>query len=251
MSMNGVENDVIDARIFAAKRAARRRLFAVLVGLLLGVAGCDRNAPEGGERSQSQASASEAAAGEKVPKPGPGEKVCFQCNGIGQTTCPVCKDGFTDCPGPCLKLSKGTWEHMHVDGHPDTDVWQNFHQANGTSQAWNQGHVGEVIEMRGGVAVNTGKCPVCGGRGKVACKACSGTARLVCPICEGKKVVPENWTAFNNPKVKNPPTMIQLKDGRTFYGKIESRLGAIVYVRTESGKQEEFQARDIISPVAK
>ena len=45
---------------------------------------------------------------------------------------------------------------MHVDGHPDTDVWQRFHQVNGTSQFWNQSHVGDVIEMRGGLAVNIG-----------------------------------------------------------------------------------------------
>lgn len=101
------------------------------------------------------------------------------------------------------------------------------------------------------MAVEIGKCPVCGVRGKVACKVCNGTGKSVCPICEGKKVVPESWTAFNNPKLKNPPPMIQLRDGRRISGKIESRLGGLVYVRTESGKQEELQAQDIVSPAAK
>ncbi len=250
--MNGSDNKVMDADILPAKSAGGQRLFVVLLALVLGGTGCDQKPPEGAERLQSQAAASDAASA-GVVKPGAGEKVCFQCNGTGQTTCfsPGCKDGWVDCPGPCLKLSKGTWEHMHVDGHPDTDVWQRFHQADGTSQWWNQGHVGEVIEMRAGMAVDIGKCPVCGGRGRVSCKACNGTGKSMCPICEGKKVVPDSWTAFNNPKLKNPPAMIQLKDGRTIFGKIESRLGATVYVRTESGKQEEFQARDIVSPATK
>ena len=154
---------------------------------------------------------------------------------------------WVDCPGPCLKLSRGTWEHMHVDGHPDTDVWQRFHQVNGTSEFWNQNHVGEVVEMRAGMAVNIGKCTVCGGKAKVKCSVCGGTGRLTCPICEGKGFVPETWTAFSNPKQKNPPNLIQLKDGRTIYAKIETRIGSRVYIRTESGKQEELLADDIVS----
>jgi hypothetical protein len=136
---------------------------------------------------------------------------------------------------------------MHVDNHPDTDLWQTFHQADGTSRSWNQGHLGEVIEMRVGMAVNIGKCTVCGGKAKVKCAACGGTGRLACPICEGKKFVPETWTAFNNPKQKNPPKAIQLKDGRTIYAKIESRVGSRIYIRTEAGKQEELLADDIVA----
>jgi len=181
--------------------------------------------------------------------PPKGMKVCFQCSGSDKAVCltPGCKDGWVDCPGPCLKLSRGPWEHMHVDGHPDTDVWQRFHQVDGTSMSWNQNHVGDVIEMRAGMAVNIGKCTVCGGKGKVKCSVCDGTGRVACPICEGKGFVPETWTAFSNPKQKNPPNLIQLKDGRKIYAKIETRIGSRVYIRTESGKQEEFLADDIVS----
>jgi hypothetical protein len=181
--------------------------------------------------------------------PPKGMKVCFQCGGSDKAVCltPGCKDGWVECPGPCLKLSRGTWEHMHVDGHPDTDVWQSFHQVNGTSTSWNQNHVGDVIEMRAGMAVNIGKCTVCGGKGKVKCSVCDGTGRVACPICEGKGFVPETWTAFSNPKQKNPPNLIQLKDGRKIYAKIETRIGSRVYIRTESGKQEELLADDIVS----
>jgi hypothetical protein len=138
---------------------------------------------------------------------------------------------------------------MHVDGHPDTDVWQRFHQADGTSQFWNQNHKGEVIEMRAGMAVNIGKCPVCGGTAKVKCTECDGKGQLICRICDGKRFVPEAWTAFNNPKQKNPPNLIQMKDGRKIYAKIETRIGSRVYVRTEAGKQEELLADDIVTTV--
>lgn len=207
--------------------------------LVLCATGCDRIGLGQGNH----------AATANAPK---GMKVCFQCNGSHQTVClaPGCKDGWVDCPGPCLKLSKGTWEHMHVDGHPDTDVWQRFHQVDETSRFWNQGHVGEVVEMRAGMAVDIGKCTVCGGKGTVKCAACGGTGRLTCQICEGKGSVPETWTAFNNPKQKNPPKMIQLKDGRTIYGKVESRVGPRVFVRSEAGKQEELVADEIVSTVA-
>jgi hypothetical protein len=178
-----------------------------------------------------------------------GTKTCFNCGGSGKAACsaPGCKKGFVDCPGPCLKLSRGTWEHMHVEGHSDSDVWQRFQQSDGTSRSWNQGHVGQVIEMQGGQAVNIGNCKICGGTGKVKCSECAGTGEIPCSICDGKKFVPENWTAFNNPKLKNPPKTIQLKDGRTIMGKIESRVGSVVYIRTESGKQEEVSAQNIVS----
>ena len=202
--------------------------------LAMVMAGCDRTGLNQSNRAQT---------------PPKGMKVCFQCGGSDKTVCltPGCKDGWVDCPGPCLKLSRGTWEHMHVDGHPDTDVWQRFHQVDGTSMSWNQNHVGDVIEMRAGMAVNIGKCTDCAGKGKVKCSVCGGTGRLVCPICEGKGFVPETWTAFSNPKQKNPPALIQLKDGRKIYARIETRIGSRVYVRTEAGKQEELLADDIVS----
>jgi len=172
---------------------------------------------------------------------------CFQCGGAGQVKCtgPDCKDGMVECTGPCLKLSKGTWEHLVVAGHDPEELWQKFNQSDGSWQAWNQGHLGEVIEMQEGKAVNVGKCKVCAGAGKIKCGVCNGTGLVVCPTCGGKKVVSSSWTAFNNPKLKNPPKTIRFKDGRTLVGKIEMRLGSKVFLRTEDGKQLEVEAAEL------
>jgi uncharacterized Zn finger protein (UPF0148 family) len=200
--------------------------------------GCDRLGAPSGEGTTVTAAR---------PVPAKGMKVCFNCDGAGRSPCFAagCKRGMVDCPGPCLKLSSGTWQHMHVEGHSDSELWQTFRGIGGT-RSWNQGHVGEVIEMQAGSPVNVGKCKTCGGAARVKCSTCAGTGEVGCSICDGQKVVPETWTAFNNPKQKNQPKMIRLKDGRTIYGKIQSTMGSTIYVKTESG-QEVLQASDILS----
>src|SRR4051812_21121601 len=68
---------------------------------------------------------------------------CFQCNATGKMKCsvPGCKNGEADCPGPCLKLSKGSWVHLQVDGHDPNELWQKFYKAGGEHYtAWNQNH---------------------------------------------------------------------------------------------------------------
>ena len=116
-------------------------------------------------------------------------KTCFQCGGAGQTGCPdpKCKKGQVICPGKCMKLSVGLWEHMNVPGHPPTELWQKFrYGANGGgSVAWTQGHVGDVIEMKNGMPVNIGKCPVCGGKTVIKCPTGKGTATVACNLCAG------------------------------------------------------------------
>jgi hypothetical protein len=222
------------------------KLWVIVAWLIITLTGCDRIALT---QSNTPGSGQPASDGTAPVVSAKGMKVCFQCGGSDKTACaaPGCQAGLVTCPGPCLRLSKGTWEHRHVDGHPDTDLWQGFHQANATTRYWNQNHAGEVIEMRDGMAVNLGKCSVCGGTTKAKCTVCGGTGRVTCTICDGKGMVPETWTAFNNPKQKHPPSSIQLKGGRTIYAKIESRIGSKVYFRTESGKQEELLADDIVS----
>ncbi|HXE42279.1 MAG TPA: hypothetical protein VN516_04570 [Candidatus Baltobacteraceae bacterium] len=135
---------------------------------------------------------------------------------------------------------------MDVDNHPATDIWQKFTKGSGGWSAWNQNHVGDVIEYQNGDPVNVGKCKVCSGTGKVKCTLCNGTGEINCPLCDGKKVVPESWTAFDNPKMKNHPEHFKLKDGRTIIGKKMMELGDSITIRTETGNVQ-VKRGDIVS----
>ena len=53
--------------------------------------------------------------------------------------------------------------------------------------AWSQAHVGNKIEEKGETFVDTGKCKVCLGKGRVTCEACQG--KLVCSTCKGKGII--------------------------------------------------------------
>jgi hypothetical protein len=98
-------------------------------------------------------------------------KVCVACGGAGTVPCRArdCSGGKLECPGPCLKLSRGEWVHLNVAGHDPNELWQRFPTGNGKYAAWSQGHVGEVIEVQNGQPVNIGRCKICGGTGKVEC----------------------------------------------------------------------------------
>lgn len=164
-------------------------------------------------------------------------KLCFNCNGAGLVKCPSCRNGQMDCLGPCLKLSRGSWRHMNVPGHGPNELWQSFKSNNGhETKSWNQTHVGEVIGMRNGQPENIGKCKTCGGTGRLTCTRCKGAGTTVCEICDGQKVVPVAWRAFNNPKLKNKPKAIRLKDGREIVGKFTMSSGTTVWIKTEDGK---------------
>jgi hypothetical protein len=173
---------------------------------------------------------------------------CFQCNGTGKSRCsvPSCAGGQANCPAPCLKPNDGTWVHMNVAGHPPTDLWKKFPTRNGSYQAWNQNHAGELVQMKNGEPVNVGKCPTCGGSTKVQCSTCKGTGQITCPICDGKKLIPGSWSAFDNPKLKDRPTRFTLKDGRVIVGRKTSALGSSITIKTEKGS-ESIQASDVVS----
>ncbi|MBS1993093.1 MAG: hypothetical protein JSS86_07590 [Cyanobacteria bacterium SZAS LIN-2] len=75
------------------------------------------------------------------------------------------------CPGNCLKPSMPGWRKMTVPGCPDRLVWMVYPYLDpagaGGSEYWSNDHMGEVIEYVNGRPVNKGKCPICGGTGKV------------------------------------------------------------------------------------
>jgi hypothetical protein len=185
-----------------------------------------------------------------VAEAGPpvGEKICFACKGEGTTKCLAagCVNGYVECPGPCLKLDRGTWVHMDVPGHPPTDLWQKFYLPDGSYTAYSQAHVGHVIAMQNGQAVDTGPCKICGGTGRVPCPACKGTGKQLCPICEGKKYIPVSWTPTDNPWLNGQPDLIRLASGRILFGKFMTTNGTDVLVKTRDGQFVHVQSLDIV-----
>ena len=216
---------------------------SLCLGLL---AGCGKPAPDSAKSSVEATSSSAPASQAEGSKEH--EKICFACNGSGTIKClaPGCQDGGVDCPGPCLKLTRGVWIHMTVAGHPPTDLWQKFGQSDGSYTAYNQGHVGHVIALQNGKAVDTGPCKICGGTGKVPCSVCKGTGRETCLICEGKKYIPDAWTPTDNPWLNRQPDLIRLTDGRMLFGKVVSTIGTNLTVKTRDGKWIHVGAADIM-----
>ncbi|MDD5140831.1 MAG: hypothetical protein PHY43_11290 [Verrucomicrobiales bacterium] len=211
------------------------------------LAGCGK--PAGGSAPASTVAPDVANASASQPDgPKAGEKICFACNGSGAIKClaPGCVDGKVDCPGPCLKLDRGVWIHMDVAGHPPTDLWQKFNQGNGSYTAYNQGHVGHVIAMQNGKAMDTGPCKICGGTGKVVCSVCKGTGLEACLICGGKKYIPDSWTPANNPWLNGQPDLIRLTDGRILLGKVISTVGTDLTIKTRDGKWMHVNASDVV-----
>lgn len=222
------------------------KTFLVLSGIFCVclLAGCDKPAADAVKASldtgKSGAPASQPA--------GPKEKTCFACAGSGTIKCaaPGCVDGVVDCPGPCIRLSRGVWMHMDVAGHPPTDLWQKFNEGNGQYTAFNQSHVGHVIAMQNGKVVDTGPCQLCGGSGKVPCRVCNGTGQVVCPVCDGRKQVPDSWTSTDNPWLNGQPDLIRLTDGRIVFGKVVGTVGTNLTIKTREGKWLHLNTAELV-----
>jgi hypothetical protein len=227
-----------------SRRFAFHPVLMCFMGTLL-FAGCGNpaSAPKGDATTTSNSAP-------QVATPGPGEKVCFACDGTGMVKCPApgCVNGQVDCPGPCLKLSRGTWIHMDVAGHSPNDLWAKFPNQSGLGgyHAWNQNHVGEVIVYQNGEAVNIGKCKICGGTGKVTCSVCKGTGKVTCPICNGRKFIPVAWTPTDNPYFNSQPDVIRLADGRVVLGRVAGMVGNDRIIVTRDKKVLHVKASDIL-----
>jgi len=208
---------------------------------------------------------------------------CPICHGAGKMKCPNpnCKDGKVDCPGPCLKLSVGHWVHMDVAGHDPKELWRKFEYPGGM-EAWNQNHVGEVIEYRNGEPENVGKCPVCHGAAKIDCPTCHGAGIVTCTYCSGRGKMSKTRALFvtaqagqapaeteampapsstpnSNPDpnpsrppmaAKTPPPpakwdSIHLKSGRTITGKVFIVDDEMTWIRTPSGETVKVKNGDV------
>jgi hypothetical protein len=171
-------------------------------------------------------------------------KECPQCRGTGSGVCRAgCEHGLRVCPGKCLKASVGKWEHLKVEGHGPNELWQKFTTAKGY-RAWNQSHLGEVVEMRNGDAVLVGKCPVCGGTTKIKCSVCAGEGQVKCLLCNGTGQVAQSV----QPAVQ--PGEFALKDGRVLRGKITMQRGEMLQIRTEEGKTVTINRSELADPKA-
>ena len=212
-------------------------------------AGCGK--PAAASKSQPTATTNSAPllVPEVVAGPGPGEKVCFACKGEGTVACrvPGCVNGQVDCPGPCLKLSKGVWTHTDIDGKPSDDLWQYFNSPDGHwTIGWSEHHLGEVIVMQDGKPTDIGKCKICGGTGKVTCNVCKGTGKVTCPICYGKKFIPVAWTPTDNPYFNSQPDVIRLADGQVLLGRVAASAGDDRTIVTRDKKILHVKASDIL-----
>jgi len=218
--------------------------------LVLLIAGCspkgsdtskNSNPVESAENESATTPAQAAAAA-----PDKDHQACFACDGKGTLGCKAgCASGKVECTGPCLKLTRGKWEHMDVAGHPPTDLWQKFPNGQGGYMAWSQAHVGEVIVVRNGKAENIGKCQQCGGTTKMACRVCGGKGQQVCEFCQGTKLVPIDWKTNDNPVLNRQPDLIRLKDGRALLGRVATRSGTKYTIKTRDGKLVPIDASEI------
>ena len=224
-------------------RFAFYTVLAYFLGALL-VAGCGKPADAPKTVTTNSVPPAPEAAG-----PGPGEKVCFACKGEGTVACrvPGCVNGQVDCPGPCLKLSKGVWTHTDIDGKPSDVLWQYFNSPDGHwTIGWSEHHLGDVIVMQDGKPTDIGKCKICGGTTKVTCSVCKGTGKVTCPICNGKKFIPVAWTPTDNPWFNNQPDLIRLKDGQVLLGRVAASVGDDRTIVTRDKKILHVNAPDIL-----
>jgi hypothetical protein len=68
------------------------------------------------------------------------------------------------CPGQCLKPSDPRWQALPSAGD---GKWIKWTVGGGAWKAFSEHHMGDVIQMVGGMPTDMGTCPICGGTGTV------------------------------------------------------------------------------------
>jgi hypothetical protein len=127
----------------------------------------------------------------------------------------------------------------------NNERWQKVRYGTKTGY-WSDAHVGEVPTMLPNGDAASPKCTVCGGRATVGCDRCNSKGIAPCEMCAGKKVVPESWSAFDHPKLRNRPQKFTMKDGRLIIARKTMISGKTVTLRTATG-EEKVSSDDIVS----
>jgi hypothetical protein len=112
-------------------------------------------------------------------------KDCPTCKGEVVVDCPEkhCDAGKIPCPGPCLKLSEGTWTKPDAEGKR----WRTIPISGGTFRV-STGHLGEIVKSgKRGEAPTLTPCEICGRTGSITCPTCGGDHKVTCPTCKADK----------------------------------------------------------------
>lgn len=182
-----------------------------------------------------------------------GAVACPECSGEGVSVCPAqCKGGKVRCPATCLKKDDPGW----VPG-AEGKLWKHFPYKKADKQgvwSWSIGHVGELIVHEDGMPVNKGPCPTCKATNLADCKRCKGAGKQTCALCKGAKKVTATEAEAYAAKLaaEKKANTITLKDGRTLQGKVVGRTPDKLIVKTDDGKMETVDLKDVAeSPAVK
>ena len=141
-------------------------------------------------------------------------QLCPTCRGERTIWCPTCKgtnhdpaaaancktchgellvpckshaeaDGVIPCPNGCLRLNAGSWTKGK-----DGKMQVRFPVGGGNPAAvFHESAVGDVVvvDLKAHSAIDAGKCPICGGTGKIDDPLCHGTGKVPCPECLARR----------------------------------------------------------------
>jgi len=182
-------------------------------------------------------------------QPGTDEQWCFGCDGKGNVGCGGlgCRNGWVDCPGPCVTRNEGTWVKDPKPGAPAGSVAFVL-RFPGVKSTWyvSEFHAGEVWQLQNGQLISAGYCPTCNGSRTLRCPTCQGSGVRSCPVCDGKTVLLTSWKPTDNPWFNRQPDAVRLKDGRAFLGRDAGGDELIVMFRTQAGETLSVPRGDVV-----
>ena len=123
-----------------------------------------------------------------------GQMLCWECHGMGKTTCPDCDDGTVTC-SECRGNGKTKCPRCNGKGKISESVWVpelNRHVSKNVDCPNRCDH--GYIRCSRCNGRGSWTCPKCGGKGKLTCRNCNGDGMVTCSGCNGKK---DNLYSYN------------------------------------------------------